>query len=88
MSDTVTVLYKGSLLKDGSVFDETKKEPVSFPLNRLIKGWQIGLPLCRVGGKIKLIIPSAQAYSIRSRSKDIPPNSVLVFEIEVVGVKK
>ena len=88
LSDTVTVLYKGSLLKDGSVFDETKKEPVSFPLNRLIKGWQIGLPLCRVGGKIKLIIPSAQAYSIRSRSKDIPPNSVLVFEIEVVGVKK
>ena len=88
LSDTVTVFYKGSLLKDGSVFDETKKEPVSFPLNRLIKGWQTGLPLCRVGGKIKLIIPSAQAYSIRSRSKDIPPNSVLVFEIEVVAVKK
>ena len=88
LTDTVRVFYKGSLFTNGNLFDETKTEPVSFPLSRLIKGWQIGLQQCGVGGKIKLIIPSAQGYSIRSRSKDIPPNSVLVFEIEVVGVKK
>lgn len=87
ISDTVTVYYKGSLLKDGSVFDQTKDKPATFPLKGLIRGWQIGLPLCKVGGKIRLIIPSAKAYTIRSRSKAIPPNSVLVFDIEVLSVK-
>ncbi|MES1223599.1 MAG: DUF3472 domain-containing protein, partial [Bacteroidota bacterium] len=66
VSDTVAAYYKGALL-NGDVFDETKDKPASFPLNRLIKGWQIGLPLCRVGGKIRLIIPSGLAYSIRAR---------------------
>jgi FKBP-type peptidyl-prolyl cis-trans isomerase len=56
-------------------------------LKRLIKGWQIGLPLCRVGGAIRLIIPSALAYSIRDRGMKIPPNQVLVFDIEVLGTK-
>jgi hypothetical protein len=88
VTDTVTAFYKGSLLKDGSVFDSTKEKPAVFPLKRLIKGWQVGLPLLKVGGKIRMYIPSSLAYSIRSRSKDIPPNSVLVFDVEVVGVKK
>ncbi len=83
VTDTVTVFYKGSLL-DGTVFDQTKEKPATFPLNRLIKGWQIGLPLCKVGGAIRLIIPSGLAYTIRSRSKKIPPNSVLIFDIEVL----
>jgi len=87
VSDTVVAYYRGSLL-NGEVFDETKEKPASFPLNRLIKGWQTGLPLCRVGGKIRLIIPSALAYSIRSRSPRIPVNSVLVFDIEVVDAKR
>jgi len=88
VSDTVTCYYKGSLLSDGSVFDATKEnKPATFPLKRLIKGWQIGLPKCKVGGTIRLIIPSALGYSIRSRSKAIPPNSILVFDIEVLGVK-
>lgn len=86
VTDTVTAYYKGSLL-NGEVFDQTKEKPASFPLSRLIKGWQIGLPLCRVGGKIQLIIPSSLGYSIRSRSSKIPPNSVLVFEIEVVDAR-
>lgn len=88
VNDTVTVYYKGSLLKDGSIFDQTREAPATFPLKKLIRGWQIGVPLCRVGGKIRLIIPSALAYTIRSRSKSIPPNSVLVFDIEVLGRKK
>jgi len=84
LTDTVTIFYKGFLLKDGTVFDQTDKEPRTFPLNRLIKGWQIGLPLLKTGGKIKLIIPSGIGYGIRTRSAKIPPNSILVFEIEVV----
>lgn len=88
VSDTVTVHYKGSLLTDGTVFDQTKDKPAVFPLRRLIRGWQLALPQCRVGGKVRVIIPSAQAYGIRTRSKDIPPNRVLVFDIEVVDTKK
>jgi FKBP-type peptidyl-prolyl cis-trans isomerase len=88
VEDTVTVYYKGSLLSDGSVFDQTRdNRSAVFPLKRLIRGWQIGLSKCRVGGKIRLIIPSALAYGIRTRSKAIPPNSVLVFDIEVLSAK-
>jgi FKBP-type peptidyl-prolyl cis-trans isomerase len=88
VSDTVTVYYKGSLLKDGSIFDQTKDKPATFPLKRLIRGWQMAVPMCKVGGKIRIFIPSGLAYTIRSRSKDIPPNSVLVFDIDVLSVKK
>ncbi|HCL05169.1 MAG TPA: hypothetical protein DHW64_04035 [Chitinophagaceae bacterium] len=88
VTDTVTVHYKGTLLTDGSIFDQTKDKPAVFSLRRLIRGWQLALPKCRVGGKVRVIIPSAQAYGIRTRSKDIPPNSVLVFDIEVVATKK
>ncbi len=88
VNDTVTVFYKGTLLKDGSIFDQTKDKPAVFPLKRLIKGWQIAVPMCKVGGKIRIIIPSGLGYTIRSRSKAIPPNSVLVFDIEVLSTKK
>ena len=87
VNDTVTIFYKGYLLKDGSVFDETKDRPATFPLKRLIVGWQIGVPLTKVGGKIRIVIPSALAYSIRTRAAKIPPNSILVFEIEVVDAR-
>jgi FKBP-type peptidyl-prolyl cis-trans isomerase FkpA len=87
ITDTVTVFYKGYLLQDGSIFDQTKEKPATFPLSRLIRGWQLALPYCKVGGKIKIVIPSGQAYSIRTRAAKIPPNSILVFEIEVVDVK-
>ena len=87
VDDTVTIYYKGYLLKDGSVFDETKDKPATFPLKRLITGWQVGVPLSKVGGKIRIIIPSALAYSIRTRAAKIPPNSILVFEVEVLEAK-
>jgi FKBP-type peptidyl-prolyl cis-trans isomerase len=87
VSDTVVAYYKGALL-NAEVFDSTKDAPATFPLNRLIKGWQTGLPLCKAGGKIRLFIPSGLAYSIRTRSPKIPPNSVLVFDIEVLEVKR
>ncbi|MFN8250729.1 MAG: DUF3472 domain-containing protein [Ferruginibacter sp.] len=85
LSDTVVVRYKGQLL-NGAVFDETKSDPATFPLNRLIKGWQLGVPFCRQGGSIRLVIPSPLAYSIRNLGK-IPPNSVLVFDVDVEAVK-
>lgn len=87
VTDTVTVFYKGYLLSDGAVFDQTRDKPATFPLNRLIKGWQIGVPLLKTGGKIKIIIPSGLAYGIRTRAAKIPPNSILVFEVEVVDAK-
>ena len=67
--------------------DQSKEKPAIFPLKRLIKGWQIGVPLLKVGGKIKLVVPSDLAYSIRTRSAKIPPNSILEFEIEVLDAK-
>ncbi len=87
VTDTVTVFYKGYLLKDGTVFDQTKEKPATFPLSRLIKGWQLGLVQTKLGSKIQLVIPSGLAYTIRNRSQLIPPNSVLVFEIELVSLK-
>lgn len=88
VTDTVNVFYKVTLLNDTAVIDEAKDKPARFPLNRLIKGWQIGVPLIKAGGKIKLVIPSDLAYSIRTRSPKIPPNSILEFEIEVVDNPK
>ncbi|MBS1972928.1 MAG: DUF3472 domain-containing protein [Bacteroidetes bacterium] len=87
VEDTLTVNYTGWVL-GSKVFDETKEKPATFPLNRLIKGWQYGLTKCRKGGKIRLIIPSAFGYSIRARSEKIPPNSILVFDVEVLDIKK
>lgn len=87
VNDTVTVNYRLRLLNDTAIIQETKDKPATFPLKRLIRGWQIGVPLCKVGGKIKLVIPSDLAYSIRTRAADIPPNSILIFEIEVLDAK-
>lgn len=88
VSDTLTVHYKGSLFGDGSIFDQTKQKPATFPLERLIKGWQLGLVHCKVGGKMRLYITSGSAYGIRTRSANIPPNSILVFDIEVLDAKE
>ena len=88
VTDTLTVHYKGSLFSDGYIFDQTKQKPATFPLERLIKGWQIGLSHCRVGGKMRLYITSGSAYGIRTRSATIPPNSILVFDVEVLDAKE
>ncbi len=84
-ADTVVVHYKGQLL-NGFIFDRTKETPATFPLQRLIKGWQMAVPFCRIGGSIRLLIPSAMGYTIRNNAA-IPPNSVLVFDIDVAAVK-
>lgn len=83
-SSTVSVNYKGKLL-NGNVFDQSNA-PVSFGLNRLIVGWQIGIPLVNKGGSIRLIVPSALAYGPASPGLGIPKNSVLDFEIDLIDV--
>ncbi|KAB7894993.1 FKBP-type peptidyl-prolyl cis-trans isomerase [Rouxiella sp. S1S-2] len=86
-SDTVVVNYKGSL-PDGTVFDDSYKrgEPLSFRLDGVIPGWTEGLKHIKKGGKIKLVIPPAQAYGA-SGVPGIPANSTLVFEVELLDIK-
>lgn len=87
-TDTVLVHYKGNLL-DGTEFDSSYKrnEPISFPLNGVIPGWTEGVQLMKEGGKIRLFIPSALAYGSRGAGGVIPPDSTLVFEIELLKVQ-
>lgn len=87
VNDTVTVYYRVTLFNDTAVIDQAKDKPATFPLKRLIRAWQIAVPLCKVGGKIKMVLPSDLGYSIRTRSAKIPPNSILEFEIEVLDAK-
>ena len=85
LQNKVTVKYKGYLL-DGSVFDQTSgSATASFPLSNLIPGWQEGIPLLKAGGKGTFLIPPALGYGPAGAGGDIPPNSPLVFEIEVVS---
>jgi FKBP-type peptidyl-prolyl cis-trans isomerase FkpA len=83
-TDIVRVNYKGTTI-DGVVFDESK-EPVEFPLDKVIKGWTEGLQLLNVGSKARLVVPSALAYGEFSPTDKIKPNSVLVFDVELLDI--
>ncbi len=86
LTSTVEVKYKGSLL-NGTVFDQTATDKTfTYALSGLIKGWQIGIPLMKEGGKATLIIPSKLGYGSENLGV-IPPNSVLIFDIELIDVK-
>jgi FKBP-type peptidyl-prolyl cis-trans isomerase len=84
---TVSVLYTGALVKDGTIFDASPTTPVSLSLNQVIKGWQEGVPGMKVGGTRRLVIPAADAYGAQSPSAAIPANSDLVFDITLVSVQ-
>lgn len=88
ISSKVTVHYTGTLL-DGKKFDSSvdRGQPATFPLTRVIPGWSLGVPLFGKGGKGTLLIPSYLAYGERGAGADIPPNSCLIFEVEVLDFK-
>ena len=85
-TDTVKVHYEGRLIS-GDVFDSSiaRGEPVSFPLNGVIPGWSEGVQLMKVGSKFEFTIPSALAYG-PSGTGPLPPNSVLVFDVELLEI--
>jgi len=87
-TDTVNVHYHGTLL-NGTVFDSSveRGQPISFPLNGVIPGWTEGVQLMKVGDKFKFEIPPNLAYGANSPSPKIPPNSTLVFEVELLGIQ-
>lgn len=89
MTDIVTVNYKGTLL-DGTEFDSSyaRKEPATFPLNRVIKGWTEGVQLMKKGSKYKFYIPAALAYGDKGAGNKIAPNAALIFEVELLDFKK
>ncbi|MFL6515683.1 MAG: FKBP-type peptidyl-prolyl cis-trans isomerase [Chthoniobacterales bacterium] len=87
-TDTVTVDYRGTLI-DGTEFDSSYKrgQPATFPLNGVIKGWTEGLQLMKTGAKYQFFIPADLAYGSRQMGPDIPPNSTLIFEVELKSVQ-
>lgn len=87
---TVTVNYVGVLYKNGKEFDSSwsRKQPATFPLTTggVIPGWVQGIPGMRVGGRRELIIPAALAYGKTGSPPTIPPNSSLVFVVDLISV--
>ena len=88
-TDRVKVHYHGTL-RDGTVFDSSVKrgEPATFPLNGVIPCWTEGVQLMKVGGKSKLVCPSAIAYGDRGSPPAIKPGAPLVFEVELLEIVK
>lgn len=88
-TDTVKTHYHGTLI-DGTVFDSSveRGEPVSFPVNGVIPGWTEALQMMKEGDKWQLTVPSKLAYGERGAGDKIAPNSVLVFEVELIAIEK
>lgn len=88
LNDTVTVKYRGTLT-NGTEFDNSEKHggTVSFPVGGVVPGWTEALQLMKVGSKLQLAIPSELAYGEQGAGRDIGPNSVLLFDIELVEIK-
>jgi FKBP-type peptidyl-prolyl cis-trans isomerase len=82
----VTTHYHGTLI-NGTVFDSSveRGQPLSFPLNAVIRGWQEGIPLMSVGAKYRFFIPQDLAYGMQSPSPAIPGGSALIFEVELLS---
>lgn len=87
-TDKVKTHYHGTLI-NGKVFDSSvdRGEPISFPLNGVIKGWTEGLQLMPVGSKFRFFIPSNLAYGGQGAGADIKPFSTLIFEVELLGIE-
>ncbi len=88
LASKVKCHYHGTLI-NGDVFDSSveRGEPISFPLGNVIRGWQEGLQLMTVGSKWKLFIPADLAYGDQQKGDKIVPGSLLIFEVELLGVE-
>ena len=84
LANTVLVVYTGKFL-NGTQFDASAN-PVPIALSGVIKGWQIGIPLIKKGGRIKLVIPSSLAYGCKG-DRSIPANAPLYFEVTLTDVR-
>src|SRR5712671_515556 len=89
LDEKVKVHYHGTLI-DGTVFDSSvqRGEPIVFPVGAVIPGWVEALQLMKVGDKWQLVIPAKLAYGEQSPTPAIPPNSVLIFKVELLGIEK
>lgn len=85
----ITAHYTGALCKNGIIFQSSHDfgEAITFSLNQVIQGWGEGVPGMKVGGMRRLIIPSEKAYGSVRAASNIPPNSDLVFDIELIAIK-
>ncbi len=88
-TDVVTANYRGTLI-DGKEFDSSEKNggPVSLPVSGVIKGWSEALKLMPVGSKWEIYVPSELGYGDEGAGEDIAPGSTLIFDVELLGVKK
>ena len=88
-TSTVDVHYRGTLI-NGTEFDSSysRGQPATFPVNGVIKGWTEALQMMQEGAKWQLFIPSDLAYGSRGAGADIAPNSTLIFDVELLKIKK
>ncbi|HEX9841889.1 MAG TPA: FKBP-type peptidyl-prolyl cis-trans isomerase, partial [bacterium] len=88
LESVVTAHYKGTLI-DGTEFDSSyaRGQPAQFPLNGVIPGWAEALQLMKVGAKYQVWIPAELAYGEQGAGQRIGPNTMLVFEIELLGIE-
>jgi len=87
--DTITAHYTGALCKNGIIFQSSHDfgDAITFGLDQVIAGWTKGVPGMKIGGMRRLIIPSAMAYGSARAASNIPPNSDLVFDIELTAIR-
>ncbi len=87
---TITAHYTGALVKNGIIFQSSHDfgNAITFGLDQVIAGWTHGVPGMKVGGTRRLIIPAEQAYGAASPAPNIPANSDLVFDIDLVAIPR
>lgn len=87
---TITAHYTGALVKNGIIFQSSFDfgQPATFGLDQVIAGWTRGVPGMKVGGTRRLVIPAEQAYGASSPARNIPANSDLVFDIDLVAIPR